>query len=57
MPIKLIHLDLRTKIATLECGGGGQMLLPTTGATEDKPAPVRCPVCGEVMAYPNDVEK
>jgi hypothetical protein len=57
MPIKLIHLDLRTKIATLECGCGGRMLLPTTGATEDKPAHVRCPMCGKVMAYPNDLEK
>jgi ribosomal protein S27E len=57
MPIKLIHLDLRTKIATLECGCGGRMLLPTTGATADKPAHVRCPMCGKVMAYPNDLEK
>jgi len=44
MPIKLIHLDLRTKIATLECGCGGRMLLPTTAPPRTSPRTfaVRC---------------
>jgi hypothetical protein len=53
--MKLLHMHRRTNIATVECGCGGQTIIPTTGATEDSPARGVCPRCGTFMLYPNDV--
>lgn len=46
-----------TKIATVECSCGGQTIIPTFGATEEKPARGRCPLCGTYMLYPTELEK
>jgi len=55
--MKLLHMDPRNNIATVECWCGGQTIIPTTGATEDKPARGRCPRCGTLMLYPSDLAR
>jgi hypothetical protein len=57
MKMKLINLDKRTNIATLECACGGRTLICTTAATETMPNKARCPACSHTFAYPPDVEK
>jgi len=54
--VKLLAMHAPTKIATVECPCGGQTVIPTFGATEEKPARGQCPLCGTDMYYPNDLE-
>lgn len=54
--MKLISMHPHTKIATVGCACGGQTIIPTFGATEEKPVRGRCPRCGSLMLYPNDLE-
>ena len=44
MKMKLINLDKRANIATLECECGGLTLISAAGATEAMPNRGRCPV-------------
>jgi hypothetical protein len=55
MKMKLINLDNRASIATVECGG--LTLISTAAATEAWPNKGRCPVCNETFDYPTDLEK
>ena len=55
--MKLLHLDTRNNIATVKCWCGAETIIPTTGATEAQPARGRCPRCGTLMEYPNDLKK
>ena len=55
MKMKVINLDTRTNIATLECECGGLTLISTAGATEAMPNRGHCPVCNEPFDYPNDL--
>ena len=57
MKMKLINLDKRTNIATLECTCGGRTLICTTAATEAMPNKARSPACKHTFDYPPDVEK
>jgi hypothetical protein len=57
MKMKLINLDNRASIATVECECGGLTLISTTAATEAWPNKGRCPVCNETFDYPTDLEK
>jgi hypothetical protein len=54
--VKLIAMHAPTKIATVECPCRGQTIIPTFGATEEKPARGRCPRCGTLLRYPNELE-
>ena len=54
--MKLLHLDPRNKIATVECWCGGQTLIPTFDASEQAPRMGWCPVCARTLHYPNDLE-
>ena len=56
MKMKLINLDKRASIATLECECGGLTLISTTAATEAWPNKGRCPVCNQTFDYPTDLE-
>ena len=55
MKMKLIKLDKRTNIATVECECGGLTLISTTGATKAMPNKGRCPVCNQTFDYPTDL--
>lgn len=57
MKMKVINLDKRTNIATVECACGGRMLICTTAATETMPNKARCPACSHTFDYPTNVEK
>jgi hypothetical protein len=57
MKMKLIKLDKRTLIATVECECGGLTLISTAGATKAKPNRGHCPVCNETFDYPTDLRK
>jgi hypothetical protein len=54
--VKLLHLDTRNNIATVECECGGLTLISTAGATETMPNRGRCPVCNQTFDYPTDLE-
>jgi hypothetical protein len=52
--MKLLHLDPRNKIATVECWCGGQTLIPTWPPSA---APIGAehsamPICGILQAFP-----
>ena len=53
--MKLLHVDTRNNIVTVECWCGGQTIIPTMGATEQAPTRGRCPRCGTHLLYPNDL--
>ena len=53
--MKIIQMDTRNNIATLECECGGLTLISTTGATEAMPNKGRCPVCNQTFGYPTDL--
>ena len=57
MKVKLISLDRRTNIATVECVCGGRTRICTTAATAAMPNRARCPACNHAFDYPPDVEK
>jgi len=57
MKMKLINLDNRASIATVECECGGLTLISTTAVTEAWPNKGRCPVCNETFDYPTDLEQ
>ena len=56
MKMKLINLDTRTNIATLECECGGLTLISAEGATEAMPNRGHCPVYNETFDYPTDLK-
>ena len=55
--MKLIHMDPRNKIATVECPCGDQTLISTVDASEQAPRMGWCPICARTLLYPNDLEK
>lgn len=57
MKMKLLNLDKRTSIATVECACGGRTLISTTAATDAMPNKARCPACNQTFAYPTNVEE